>query len=127
MDTRQLLEQDQIWLTADRMPLLLTEMDAGHRRNTLAMLRRRAAYLMRAYDWCEQRTFLSAPDDVLAQYEAERDRAVHEPASAWLERRPLIRELARLVALDGQPDVVDGEIVQHELTAGAALVPWTRP
>lgn len=122
MNTRDLLEQDEVWLTADRMPIQLADMDSGHRFNTLAFLRRRAAYLAKAYVYCEERIFLSAPDDVYEQWVVERAQALVDGPEAWLERRPLVRELARLVALDGQPDVVDGEVVMTELSAGGGVL-----
>lgn len=105
MDTRELLDQDKIWLTADRMPIALVEMDAQHRRNTLAMLRRRAEYLRRAYVWCALRARDLIPD-----------REIYDDPAAWLERRPLVKELARLVDLDEHP-TVDGELVMNELPA----------
>ena len=109
MDAKALLDQDRIWITNDRMPLPLTEMDPSHRRNTLAFLRRRARYLMRAYVWCEIRgvmQFGAPPDD------DGFENAVYDDPAQWLERRPLVIELARLVRRDElDANTVEGEVV----------------
>ena len=107
------MEQDEVWITADRMPLKLEEMDPEHRRNTLAMLRRRATFLMRAYLYCEiedirERGAPQRPLDGTVE--------VYDSPEAWLERRPLVRALARLVRSD---EAIDAEVVdeRQELTA----------
>lgn len=116
MNTRRLLDQDEVWITKDQMPLLLTEMDPSHRRATLAFLRRRARYLMKAYVWCEIRDVMrfGAPPD-------EHDDAgigLLDDPEKWLERRPLIRELDRIVRKDElEANTVEGEVVTHELPA----------
>lgn len=115
MNTKQLLDQDQIWRTRDGMPIPLTRMDPGHRAATLAFLRRRAHYLAEAYAFCEMRTFADAPDEVFNDWMAHNERAIKDGAQAWLERRPLVIALARLVAEDERGPVVDGEVVVHEL------------
>jgi hypothetical protein len=117
MNTYELFEQDKIWITADRMSILLVEMDAEHRRNTLAMLRRRAAYQMKQYNFCELQAVLrmalrgmDLPDD--SAFDPE---MALEPEE-WLERRPLIIELARLVAKDElDANTVEGEVVVKEI------------
>lgn len=125
MNTKQLLDQDELWQTRDGMPMSLEEMDPGHRSATLAFLRRRAAYLERAYAFCEVRALLDshpAPyHRMLAarQLMAERERALSDGPEAWLERRPLIITLARLVAEDAREgNTVDGEVVVRALPAG---------
>lgn len=118
MNTKQLLDQDRVWQTRDGMPIALEEMDPGHRANTLAFLRRRADYLAKAYAYCEAvGVFFDAPDDVFDAWMAENERALRDGAQAWLERRPLVIALARLVGLDARGPVVDGEVVVHALEA----------
>ena len=105
LNTCQLLEQTQIWITADGMPIALAEMDPAHRHSTLDFLRRRPVYLRRAYDWCEVdelergavRFDMSAIPNIPS---------INDAAAAWLEHRPLIVELARLVELDSRGPVV---------------------
>lgn len=105
MKTNKLLDQDRVWITQDQMPLMLEEMDSEHRRNTLAFLRRRATYLMKAYFWCEIRDLerFGAPPDGCDDIAELYDNPVE-----WLERRPLIQALARLVRND---DAIDAEVV----------------
>lgn len=104
MRTNQLLDQNEIWITADRMPVKLIEMDASHRSATLAWLRRRPGYLRRAYDWCElddlERGGVHFDMDPLALTDEHR---------AWLERRPLVVELARLVEIDRRGPIIEAE------------------
>lgn len=101
-----ILEQDEWWRTGDGMPIKLTTMDPEHRANTLAFLRRRADSLQIQHWWW---LFGDAPDDVFD--EAHR-LEIEEPAEEWLQRRPLVQELTRLVLLDGS---VEGELVGVEL------------
>jgi hypothetical protein len=107
MDTQQLLDQHLVWMTADRRLIPFVEMDATHRRDTLAMLRRRAAYIMGGYIWCQQRSEHYHPLSLVGELTDE--------ASEWLERRPLVTELARLVAIDDREAAhgaaIDAEIV----------------
>jgi len=117
MNTRQLLDQDEVWITNDRMPLLLIEMEPSHRRNTLRFLRRRAHYLMKAYVWCEIREVLrfGTPED---DHDDAAGVGLLDDPEQWLERRPLIRELARLVHHDElEENTVQGEVVTHALPA----------
>jgi hypothetical protein len=117
VNTRQLLDQDRVWITNDRMPLTLDEMEPSHRRNTLRYLRRRAAYLMKAYVFCEIREVLQfggPPDD-----EDNVNELFDDPTN-WLERRPLVRELDRLVRKDElEANTVEGEVVpeRQEISA----------
>lgn len=111
MNTRELLDQNTIWITADRMPIKLVDMDPDHRRNTLAMLRRKAAYQMKAYLFCEIRDlqrFGGPPDG----YDETDYGMITDSPEAWIERRPLVIELARLVRKDQlDSNTVDGEVV----------------
>lgn len=100
-----ILGQSEWWRTADGMPIKLTTMEPEHRRNTLAFLRRRSESLRTHHWWL---LFGEAPDDVVDDAE----RMLEEPAEQWLERLPLIQELARLIRLD---ESVEGEMVGGEL------------
>lgn len=127
MNIVQLFEQNKVWVTAYRIPLRLTEMDAEHRANTLAMLRRRAAYQMMMYFRVKERNEIlrmlrfGGPDDD-GMGDMFDQRALEEDPKAWLERRPLVMELARLVKLDEDAaNTVDGEIVGEKVEIGDAL------
>jgi len=120
MNTKQLLDQGQTWRTHDGMPIRLVDMDPGHRRSTLAFLRRRSAYLRNAYYFCEMTERLSwAPGYVLEELLTEYERSLTDHPDRWLERRPLVVALAGLVAEDEHAEtVVDGEVVMYALPAG---------
>jgi hypothetical protein len=115
MNTYMLLRQSAVWQTRDGMPIPLDEMDPQHRANTLRFLRRRADYLRTAYYWVAGRIFAEAPDEVWAQHEQDMTLALEPPAAAWLETKPLIIELARLVRKDElDANSIDGEVVSEE-------------
>jgi hypothetical protein len=116
MDTQVLLDQDVYWITADRLRIRLIEMDEHHRAATLAMLRRRAEYQRKIYYMVlGQKIYGDAPDEVMAELEADTDRALEMTAEAWLESRPLIIALARLVHEDEQrANTVDGEVLAED-------------
>jgi len=122
MNTKQLLDQDEIWRTRDGMPIRLVDMDPDHRRSTLAFLRRRAAYLRNAYFFCEMAERLGwawAQSHVLEELLTDYERSLTDHPEHWLERRPLVIALARLVAEDEHAEnVVDGEVVVYALPAG---------
>lgn len=100
-----MLAQAEWWRTGDGMPIRLTTMESSHRFHTLAFLRRRARSLRVHYWWMQ---FGETPDYPLL---AEK-RMIAEPPEAWLERQPLVVELARLVRMD---DSVEGDVVAGEL------------
>jgi hypothetical protein len=111
--TNKLLDQDKVWVTRDGMPVTLEEMDPEHRKATLGFLRRRAVFLRRAYEFCEITDGLYGRRDHFDMGPEELD----DDPTEWLERRPLVKELARLVRAEGAIDaeVVDAEVVPREL------------
>ena len=122
MNLVSLLDQNEIWQTADRVVIRLTEMDPTHRRNTLALLRRRAQYNHMMYHRVEEQIMLSAPDDVYNEWWSTSSKSLMDDPAAWLERRPLVIELARLVRLDEDAAITaDGEIVPDKFEIGTAL------
>lgn len=82
-------EQDEVWWPKGRGPVRLEDMTPQHRANTLRLLRRNC--LMTHFAWTNQ--FLGAPEDVI-------DEVFRETPEKWIERQPLVRRLARLVAED---------------------------
>lgn len=118
MNTMELLDQNVVWRTGDGILIRLEDMDAEHRRNTLAMLRRRAEYQYTAYAFCELRLMVNAPDEDYDEWVS-----ITDSPQVWLERRPLIIELARLVKKDElEQNTVDGEVVpeKREIESGTA-------
>lgn len=116
----QILEQTEVWVARGGIKIPLARMDAEHRRNTLEMLRRRADYQRSMYYLTQEQTYANAPDDVYCVFEQEMAMALDDRAIDWLERRPLVKELMRLVKLDesNSPHIVDGEVVVHAVTTG---------
>lgn len=122
MSTRQLFDQNVFWIAAGGVKLRLTQMDATHRANTLALLRRRAEYNHMMYHIEEETEFLNAPDDVYDEWLRQSALSLRDDPVEWLERRPLVIELARLVKLDQDEAItVDGEVVPQKLEIGNAL------
>lgn len=119
MNTYELLEQDRYWRTRDGLPILLTHMGPDHRRNTLNYLRRNASFTRRAYDWCV--IFNRAEDDDQPHMDI-RPQALDSGAEDWINARPFMIELQRLVTidqsviLDSEPVLAEIGISCHELT-----------
>lgn len=113
MNIVELFEQDRIWITKDQIELELTEMDAHHRAATLAMLRRRAEYDLKMYLKVLQRMALTGNLHVSAQAGEVTQLTMSVTAEDWLENRPLVKELARLVRKDElDENTVEGEVVE---------------
>lgn len=95
-----LLVQDKIWVTREGRTLTLEEMEPRHRRNTLALLRRKAFGLNLRYFI---RYFVgSGPNGEVAQSTFERaaDEFIDQKVDEWIDEQPLVRRLAALVADD---------------------------
>lgn len=92
----RIARQDEWWLTGDGRWVRVDDMDADHRRNLLALLRRNARQLHMAYG-----TWLMTgpePSGDAARDAYEHVIAVHELATPdeWLEDTPLVRKLSTL-------------------------------
>lgn len=96
-----ILQQDEVWVTADGRELRLEEMDAGHRSNLIPFLRGNARTLQAA---AREAFYATTPDpyfddlsDGVANALARMEAYFDTPAEEWLEWTPLMR---RLVALE---------------------------
>lgn len=112
------LMQAEYWVTKDGRQLRLMDMEPGHRRNLLRFLRRRAASTKARYDAALSNAIVSTShtvigvmggqdievpvhDDEMSDAVSDMfDRQLNTPPAVWLESLPLVRELARLVAMD---------------------------
>lgn len=89
------LEQTEMWYGQDGLPYKLTEMEQSHRVNVVNFLRRRAGQLQ-YHSWrLELHYMRNAPDDVADAWGRELPNSSEE----WLENRPLMQELTRLIKL----------------------------
>lgn len=97
---RNNLHQDQVWITKDGHELRLADMEPRHRRNVLAMLRRNAARLK--YEAMFRMAVGPRPrgDAACDAFDDAFAIQLEQLDGEWLERRPLVVELARLVAED---------------------------
>lgn len=99
-----LLDQDEFWEPAVGGPVRLEDMAPRHKRNTLALLERRARSLRCAYDMTTVQYLLgplgpsgdAACDAVDAALEAEWAMGDLE----WLHSRKLVKRLVVLIAID---------------------------
>lgn len=101
MSVLDLLDQDKIWVTREGQTLTLEEMEPSHRRNTLALLRRKAFSLNLLYF---TRYFGGyGPSGEMAQlaFDHAADEFIDQNPKEWLEEQPLVRRLAALVDADG--------------------------
>lgn len=119
MSVLDLLDQDKIWVTREGQTLTLEEMEPSHRRNTLALLRRKAFSLNLLYF---TRYFGGpGPNGDIAQSTFERatDEFIDQDPKKWLEEQPLVSRLAALVDADGARErrlalrLVRPDIPQH--------------
>lgn len=98
--TLDLLEQDKIWVTREGQTLTLEEMEPRHRRNTLALLRRKALGLNLRYFM----RYFGGPgpsgDMGSLLYEQAADEFINQKVDEWIEEQPLVRRLAALVDAD---------------------------
>jgi hypothetical protein len=95
------LYQDEVWVDIRGNVKYLTDMDAGHRINTLLFLECRAVKFHR---WaCDLALF-----DAMVAFGRDEDNfegwtandPIFEDPDRWLARQPLVRRLAELVELD---------------------------
>lgn len=101
MSVLDLLEQDKIWITREGQTLTLEEMEPRHRRNTLALLRRKALGLNLLYF---TRYFGGyGPSGEMAQlaFDHATNTFIEQKPKEWLEEQPLVSRLAALVDADG--------------------------
>jgi hypothetical protein len=84
-----------MWYGQDGLPYKLVEMEQSHRINVVGFLRRRAASLQ-VHSWrLEAHYMRNAPDDVVDSWSREIPNSPEE----WIEERPLMIELNRLIKL----------------------------
>lgn len=95
---RWLLAQDREWWTAVGARVLLDEMGPRHKRNLLAMLRRKSPRYHLSYSMSP--VFANAPDEVIDDLERQ------DPVE-WINEQPLVRRLVALIAADEAAGVPD--------------------
>jgi hypothetical protein len=93
------LEQDEMWYGQDGYPYVVDEMETSHIRNLIGFLQRRADNIYKRHQWHEARLMESAPDDVFDGWMAEQRRAIPSDPLEWLNRRPLMQKLERVLRL----------------------------
>lgn len=94
------LYQDERWTTRDGKTLALEDMTPEHRRNLLAMLRRRADSYKLSAQMSLAYGMQPSGDAACDAFDAMCDEIGRTPAAQWLEELPLVERLRELVGAD---------------------------